>query len=170
MHVARQFPAVGVIGQVVYVVGGANGKGVLSSVEKYSLQEDAWTLAQAIAPTTACGTGVVPQSGKSPILFAVGGLQVFQGCADPADPCKPVRAVSKNVFGKLNKRGSPRGWVAGSPLATGRVYHGVAALDTPDGWALLAIGGSTNYDASNYTHALASVERLVVGGDDIGSS
>ena len=78
--------------------------------------------------------------------------------------------MSKNVFDKLNKHGSPRGWVAGSPLKIGRVYHGVAALDTPDGWALLAIGGSTNYDASNYTHALASVERLVVGGDDIGSS
>ena len=61
-----------------------------------------------------------------------------------------------------------RGWVAGSPLKTGRVYHGVAALNTSEaGFVLLAIGGSTNYDAANYTHALASVERLVVVGGGV---
>ena len=152
--VPRQYPAVGVVGSTLFAGGGNNVDGVLSSFERYDLEKDAWTFASAITPTTAAGTGVVPRAGAAPLLFAVGGLAVFEGCTAPSNPCKPVRNVSQNAFTK-------RGWTAGSPLKTGRVYHGVAALDTPAGFALLAIGGSTDFDASKYAYALASVEMFV---------
>ena len=72
MKVAREFPATGIIGTNVYVVGGANDGGVLNSVETFDTTgyyptsgANTWTLLASTrwmpATTIAGVVGVLPQ-------------------------------------------------------------------------------------------------------------
>ena len=87
MKVPRQFPAIGVIGEVVYVVGGANDKGVLSSVEVFDTANyypgsgTGWTLLQTSIPSpiSDASIGVLPQPNRCNPAD-IGGCNVCEEC------------------------------------------------------------------------------------------
>jgi len=133
MSVQRDSPGVGVLGGLLYAVGGSNTETYLRTVEAYNPATNTWTVPDEIAPMSvvrfSLGVGVL--GGK---LYAVGG----------ATGDGPYLASAEVYTPATNS------WALVAPMSVARVELGVGVL----GGMLYAMGG---WDGSSES-VFASVE------------
>ena len=132
MNFPRHDFGVGVLGGVLYAVGGASGHGpYLSSVEAYHAANNSWAL---VAPMSVdrVGLGVGVLGG---LLYAVGGHDMELNVLSSVEAYDPATNT----------------WTLVAPMSVGRQDLGVGVL----GGKLYAVGG---FNINSPTPYLASVE------------
>ena len=131
MSTKRQIHGVGVLNNLLYAVGGYDGKRIINSAESYDPHTNLWSSDVAPMSVGRCGVGVAAMDG---FLYAAGGWN------------RDVRTL------KLVEKYDPEKntWTEVASMNTGRKYHAVVALNN----FLYAIGGSNDHDLFS-----ASVER-----------
>jgi len=140
MHERRSSMGVGVLGGLLYAVGGTSGDFYLASVEVYDPGTNTWTL---VAPMSVnrvnLGVGV-----SGGLLYAAGGV----GMEDPFNSLASVEAYNP----------ATNSWALVAPMSVGREGLGVGVL----GGMLFAAGGFNINVGNGY---LASVEAYHPGND-----